>query len=109
MNIDFNKYFNLSKLTKEQQTLLVGSITDLVLARLADLVGEHLSEQEISELEALSQKNNNSDAMIDWLNNHIPNLSQGIDEILKEEAETISLQLAALTNLSLREQSGAQS
>jgi hypothetical protein len=100
MNINFQKYFNLSSLNKEQQALVINAVTDLVLARLADMIAEHLTEQELKELEAAGAAGDSS-AVIDWLNTHIPNFSQGLDEILRDESEQIATQVIALTNYAL--------
>lgn len=101
-NIDFNKYFNLSELSEEQQQLVIGSITDLVLARMATMIGEHLTEEEITELEQLSEQGDGEKVMT-WLNQHVPNFSEGIDEILKEESANIAAQVTALTSLAVEE------
>lgn len=107
MNIDFNKYFNLSKLSKEQQQLFIGAVIDLVLARMADKIGEHLTEAELVELENLSQSNN-SEAVIGWVNARIPNFSQGINEILAEESESIGRKVAALSDQVFKEPANAR-
>lgn len=98
MNIDFNKYLNLSKLSKDDQLLVTGAITDLVLARLADMVAEHLSETEIVELEKISATGD-GDQMLGWLNQHIPNFAQGVEEVLQEETQIIAQQVFALTSV----------
>jgi hypothetical protein len=100
MNINFQKYFNLSALSQEQQALVINAITGLVLARLADVIADHLTEQELKELE-VAGKSNDSAAVIDWLNEYIPNFSQGLDEMLRDESKQIATQVSALTNYAL--------
>lgn len=97
MNIEFNKYFNFTALSPEEQQLVVGAITDLVLARMAVLIGEHLTESEITELESLGGQAN-GEAVITWLNEHIPNFADGINEILAEESADIAAKVRALTS-----------
>ena len=97
MNIEFNKYFNLSALSTAEQQQVIAAITDLVLARMADMVGEHLTEEEITQLETIAE-NNSSDGVIEWLNVHIPNFAAGLDEILAEESADIALKVTTLTN-----------
>lgn len=102
MNIDFNKYFNFSTLSVEQQQLIVGAITDLVLTRMADMIGEHLTEHEISQLETLATQGDGQQ-IIQWLNHHIPNFAQGVNELLEEESTHLAQQVTALTNHALAE------
>lgn len=102
MKIDFTKYINLSQLSHDQQQLFVGAMTDLILARMADMVGDHLTDEEISQLEKLSAEAD-SNQIITWLNQHIPNFASGIDEILAEESQIIASQVTALNNLALQE------
>lgn len=85
MNINIAEYFKLDELDQEDRVALVGSITNLVLARLSDMIGDHLTEQELQELEELSAKND-GDAVLNWLNDHIPSFSKGVDEVLAEIA-----------------------
>lgn len=98
MNVDFTKYINLSQLSKEQQALFIGAMTDLVMARLADMIGEHLAESELLELEQLSTLNDGQGVMA-WLNLHIPNFADGVDEILAEESAELARKVSALTAL----------
>ena len=87
----FVEKLQLTKLSRAEQQEFIGSFTDLVLARLADMIGEHLTDAEIAELESLV---NGGDAakLMNWLNHHIPNLSAGIDEVVFEESEQLSIQ-----------------
>ena len=101
MNIDFNKYFNLENLPPEDQQLLIGAITDLVLARMAAMIGEHLTAQEIVELEAIGQGNDDR-ALMEWLNTHIPNFTQGLNELLAEESRDLAQKVSALTDYALQ-------
>lgn len=101
MNADFTKYINLSQLTKEQQALFVGAMTDLVMARMANMIGDHLTESELSELEQLGRENDGN-AVITWLNEHIPNFAQGVDEILAEESADLAQKVKALTEVAVQ-------
>lgn len=107
MNIDFSKHFNLSNLDKAQQQQFIGAMTDLILARMADMIGEHLTEQELTELEKIG-KTGDSQAMFGWLDKHVPNFGQGVDEILKEESAALAAKVKALTELAFREQAHAR-
>jgi len=89
MNVDFTKYFDISRFSEEQQAEIVNAITDIVLVKLAAMIGDHLSEQEIDELDKVSQSKD-PDAVINWLNKHVPNFSQGLDEVMEEERTTIA-------------------
>lgn len=106
MGMDLNKFFNLSSFTEQQKAMLTGAITDLVLMRLADMVGGHLTDQQITELEAVSSSQN-QDAVLDWLNKNIPNFYKGIEEVLAEESSNIARQVSALTNLVVEEKKDA--
>ncbi len=98
MTPDFTKYIDLSQLNKEQQALFVGSMTDLVLARMANMIGDYLTEEQISQLEKLGAQGDGEQVMA-WLNEHIPNFAQGIDEILAEESAGLARKITALTSL----------
>lgn len=107
MNVDFNKYFNLAGMNKAQQQQFIMAMTDLILAHLADMIGEHLTEQELTELEAIG-KSGDSQAMFGWLDQHVPNFGQGVDEILKEESVALAAKVKALTDLAFGEQAHAR-
>ncbi len=102
MNINFNKYFNLSSLNEEQQVLFINSMINLVMVRLSDIIGDHLTEQEITDLESVS-KTGDSQTLFKWLNEHIPNLGQAIDEILSEESRSVAVKLSAMADFALAE------
>jgi hemerythrin len=97
MNIDFNKYFDLKKLSKKQQAVFVGTMSNLVMARLATMVAEHLSEEEIAELENISSRNDEKH-LVAWLYDHIPNVDEGINEILAQESAEMKAKITALNN-----------
>ena len=106
MNIDFTKLFNLQGLTDAEKAKLTASVTDLVLARMSNMIGEHLTEQEVAELEQLGE-NNDAAAVVYWLNEHIPNFEQGLQEELTAVAGEVNAQAGVVMNALASKQQGS--
>lgn len=100
MNIDFSNYIDLDSFSDEQKAQIVNSLVNLVLVRIADMIGDYLSDQELAELE---QAGNSSDprAVMNWLETHVPNFDQGVEEILQEESVLLKQQISALTDYAI--------
>ena len=88
-------YLKLDDLSETDRASIVNSVTDLVLVRMADMIGEELTQEELQELEVISGQGN-GETVIEWLNVHIPNFSQGVDEILKEISISLNQNINAI-------------
>ena len=92
------KYFNLDGLDKVRQQEFVGTLTDYIIVRMADQIGDHLTEAEIAELESLGDSGD-SNLVLQWLNEHIPNFSQGVEEVIEEESLVMKMNYNAVASL----------
>ena len=106
MTFNIEKFFDLTNFSEEEKTQLLGSLTDLVMAKIADKVGDSLSEDKIQELENVANSGEQN-AVIDWLNLNIPNFSAILDETMAEEAQNIAVQVKMLTGLALEAKNNA--
>jgi hypothetical protein len=106
MTFNIEKFFDLTNFSEEEKAQLLGSLTDLVMAKIADKVGDSLSEEKIQELESVANSGEQS-AVIDWLNLNIPNFSAILDETMAEEAQNIAVQVKMLTGLALEAKNNA--
>ena len=51
-------YLKLDDLSETDRASIVNSVTDLVLVRMADMIGEELTQEELQELEVISGQGN---------------------------------------------------
>ncbi len=106
MTFNIEKFFDLTNFSEEEKAQLLGSLTDLVMAKIADKVGDSLSDEKIQELENTANSGDQN-AIIDWLNINIPNFSAILDETMAEEAQNIAVQVKMLTGLALEAKNNA--
>lgn len=98
-SINFQKYLNLQGLPQEQQATFLNALINLVLARMADMIGDHLTEDEVVSLEQVTMSGD-QDAILGWLDEHVPNFRQGVEEVLAEESAELGQKIALLSEYS---------
>lgn len=101
MTFNIEKFFDLTNFSEEEKATLLGSLTDLVMAKIADSLGDKLSDEKIAELERSVASGADQNAVVNWLNINIPNFAGLVDQTMAEEAQNIAVQVKMLTGLAL--------